>query len=76
MIEYLIKDIRKSKNMTLRDLSRKTGISKSYLSEIERNEKTHYSIAEGEAIFCAVIIDIDEKTKDPVSINRIQIRPY
>ena len=38
-IEYLIRNIRKSKNMTLRELSRKTGISKSYLSEIERNEK-------------------------------------
>ena len=38
-IEYVLRDIRKSKNMTLRELSRKTGISRSYLSEIERNEK-------------------------------------
>lgn len=39
MIVYLIKDIRKSRDMTLRELARKTGISKSYLSNIERNEK-------------------------------------
>lgn len=38
-IEYLIKEIRESKNITLRELSRKTGISNGYLSEIERNEK-------------------------------------
>ena len=38
-IEYLIKQIRNEKNITLRELSRKTGISSGYLSEIERNEK-------------------------------------
>ena len=38
-IEYLIKQIRNDKNITLRELSRKTGISSGYLSEIERNEK-------------------------------------
>ena len=38
-IEYLIKEIRESKNITLRELARKTGISSGYLSEIERNEK-------------------------------------
>ena len=40
------------------------------------HEKTHYSIAEGEALFCAVIIEIDEKQKKPTSIERIQVRPY
>ena len=38
-IEYLIKKVRNDKNITLRELSRKTGISSGYLSEIERNEK-------------------------------------
>ncbi len=38
-IEYYIKQIRNDKNITLRELSRKTGISSGYLSEIERNEK-------------------------------------
>ena len=38
--------------------------------------KTHYSVAEGESIFSAVVIEIDEKIKKPISINRIQIRPY
>ena len=50
-------------------------IEESILSNIE-HEKTHYSIAEGEALFCGVIIEIDEKQKKPISIERIQIRPY
>lgn len=38
-------------------------------------EPTRYTIAEGAAIFCGVLIDIDNQTKIPVSIERIQIRP-
>ena len=38
-------------------------------------EPTRYTIAEGEGIFCAALIEIDEQTKTPVSIKRIQIRP-
>ena len=34
----VLKDIRKSKNMTQRDLSKKTGIESTYISRIERNE--------------------------------------
>ena len=36
---------------------------------------TGYSIAEGPAIFCAVVIDVDETDKKPVSIERIRIKP-
>ena len=39
------------------------------------NEKTVYTIAEGPAVFCAVIIDIDENKRIPTGISRIQIRP-
>ena len=38
-------------------------------------ECTSYTIAQGAAIFCGVIIDFDEETKRPVHIERIQIRP-
>ena len=40
------------------------------------NIKSKYTIAEGEALFCAVIIEIDEKEKKAISIERLQIRPY
>lgn len=38
-------------------------------------EKTRYTIAEGDAIFSGVLIEIDDKSKKPVNIQRIQIRP-
>ncbi len=40
-----------------------------------KKEPTRYTIAEGPGIFCGVVIDIDERNKKPVSIERIQIRP-
>ncbi|MBQ1378597.1 MAG: YmdB family metallophosphoesterase, partial [Erysipelotrichaceae bacterium] len=40
-----------------------------------KKEPTRYTIADGPGIFCGVVIDIDEKNKKPVSIERIQIRP-
>ena len=49
-------------------------INETIMSHIDK-EKTHYTIAEGEAIFCAVVIEIDENTKLPIDIKRIQIRP-
>lgn len=39
MIELLIKEIRLKNNMTQEELSRKSGISESYISELENNLK-------------------------------------
>lgn len=39
MIELLIKEIRLKKNMTQEELSQKSGISESYISELENNLK-------------------------------------
>ena len=38
-IEIKIREVRESKGMSLNELSRQTGISKSHLSNIERGEK-------------------------------------
>lgn len=40
-----------------------------------KKEKTHFTVASGPAIFCGVIIEVDERTKRAVSIKRLQIRP-
>lgn len=45
------------------------------LKRFTTNEKTKYMIAEGDGIFNAVLIDIDEKLKAATHIERIQIRP-
>ena len=38
-IEFKIKEVRESKNITITQLSKMTGIAKSHLSNIERGEK-------------------------------------
>ena len=49
-------------------------VDETILANIDK-ENTVYSIAEGPAIFCGVIIEFDDNSKKPISINRIQIRP-
>lgn len=38
-IELLIKEIRKQQNITLGELSKKSGVSKSHINDIENNKK-------------------------------------
>lgn len=38
-IELLIKEIRKQQNITLDELSKKSGVSKSHINDIENNKK-------------------------------------
>ncbi len=49
------------------------------LDEVIENQihqhPTHYKVANGPAILCGVVVEIDEKTKRAVKIERIQIRP-
>lgn len=45
------------------------------LTRFTSEEKTKYTIAEGEAIICGVAIEIDDQSNQAVHIERIQIRP-
>lgn len=38
-------------------------------------ERTRYTIAEGPGVFCGVVVEIDEDTRQATHIERIQIRP-
>ena len=49
--------------------------TKESISSSVLHEETKYTIAEGPAILCGVIIEIDDLSKKAVSIERIQIRP-
>ncbi len=40
MVIFVIKNIRKSKNISLYRLSKSTGITRSYLRDLENNKKT------------------------------------
>lgn len=45
------------------------------LTRFTTDEKTRFTVAQGDGIFCAVVVEIDELSKQAVSIERIQIRP-
>lgn len=45
------------------------------LTRFTSDEKTRFTVAEGEGIFCGVLFEVDEETCLPTSIERIQIRP-
>ncbi|NRF90515.1 helix-turn-helix transcriptional regulator [Paenibacillus frigoriresistens] len=60
MIGQNISSIRKQRGYTLSELSERTGISKSYLSNIERNLKQNPSIHVMEKI--ALVLKVDLKT--------------
>lgn len=56
-VEILLRDIRKEKNITLDELSKKTGMSKGHLSKIERRE-TEPTITSLARIALALNVDI------------------
>jgi len=57
-IEFKIREVRESKNITLTQLSKMTGIAKSHLSNIERGEKEpSFSML----IRIALALRVDEK---------------
>lgn len=45
------------------------------LTRFTTDEKTRFTVGEGPGIFCGVLIDVDDTTCKPTSIERIQIRP-
>lgn len=45
------------------------------LTRFTTDEKTRFTVAQGDGIFCAVMVEIDEVTKQATHIERIQIRP-
>ena len=60
MYQFVIKDIRKERKLTLRELSEKTGLSVSYLSEIENNKVKEPSFI----VICKICAALGEKVEN------------
>jgi transcriptional regulator with XRE-family HTH domain len=59
-----IKEIRTSKRITQKQLSLLTGISQSYINELENNKKSNPSLAVLEKIASALRVQVSELLKD------------
>ena len=76
MFVFVIKNVRKSKNITLYRLVKKTGLSYSYLSELENNKvynpslKTMYSIAR------ALEVKVDDLFYSELDIETLKEEMY
>ncbi|MGN1054921.1 MAG: TIGR00282 family metallophosphoesterase [Erysipelotrichaceae bacterium] len=46
------------------------------IDNIIKHKETRFTVADGDAILCGAIIEIDENTKRAINIERVQIRPY
>jgi transcriptional regulator with XRE-family HTH domain len=68
----MIRYERKKKGWTLSQLSRRTGVSKSYLSYLERNQKKNPSITIVKRLFTVLDIPLDkvmdEEDEDKLSM--------
>jgi XRE family transcriptional regulator of biofilm formation len=73
MIGNNISAIRKQRGYTLTELSERTGISKSYLSNIERNLKQNPSIHVMEKIASVLKVDLKTLLKMTTDMEKKQI---
>ena len=45
------------------------------LERMNHQTRTHYTVAKGEPVFCAVVLEVCDETSEALSLKRIQIRP-
>ena len=76
MLIFVIKQVRKNKNMSLCELSRKTNISRAYLFDLENNRKFNptlkilYDIAE------ALEVNIKDLFYTELDLEKLRIEMY
>ena len=46
------------------------------IDNIIKHKETRFTVADGDAMLCGAIIEIDKNTKRAINIERVQIRPY
>ena len=74
MFIFVIKNLRQHKNMTLEELSNKTGLSTSYLSKIENNKPTNCKLKTLEKISNALETNINDLFYSKLDIEDLKIK--
>ncbi len=72
MLIFVIRAIRKSKNITLYELSKKSNISRSYLIELESNKKTNPSLSILQKIADTLDVNVKELFYNEVEIESLR----
>ncbi len=76
MFVFRIKEIREKKNITLYRLSKETGISRSYLTDLENNKKTNPSLKTAYKISLALDVGIKDLFCSTLDIEELRNEMY
>lgn len=72
MVIFVIKDIRNKKNINLYKLSKVTGLSRSYLRDLENNKKHNPTISSLSKIAIALNVSIKDLFYDKLEIDSLK----
>ena len=76
MFVFVIKNVRKTKNITLYKLAKITGLSYSYLSELENNKTYNPSLATMYKIANALDVKVDDLFYSELDIDNLKEEMY
>lgn len=76
MFVFRIKEIREKKNITLYRLSKLTGLSRSYLTDLESNRKTNPSLETAYKISIALDINIRDLFYSTLDVEKLRFEMH
>lgn len=76
MFVFIIKNVRESKNITLYRLMKLTGLSYSYLSELENNKVFNPSLKTMHTIAAALDVKIDDLFYSELDLEKLREEMY
>ena len=76
MIIFNIENIRKAKNISLNQLHKLTGLSRSYLYDLENNRRTNLSVEVLEKIARVLNVNVKKLFYESVELSRLKKEMY
>lgn len=76
MIVFNIKRIREKQNISIRKLSLLTGLSRTYLSNLENNKRVNPTLSSLSAISTVLNVDIKELFYSDIVLNKLKEEMY
>ena len=76
MIVFNIKRIREKQNISIRKLSQLTGLSRTYLSNLENNKRVNPTLSSLSAISTVLNVDIKELFYSDIELDKLKEEMY
>lgn len=76
MIVFNIKKIRERQNISIRKLSQLTGLSRTYLSNLENNKRVNPTLSSLSAIATVLNVDIKELFYSDIELDKLKEEMY